>query len=142
MRPERMRGLVAIGEPTGCPINHESAISRDRLRTKALVWRSCAGERSGMSVALPRGGGQVMSIKRLSRGLGAAAAFVLLIAAASSAQPVDHRTYFTFSGPVDLPVVALAPGKYLFRIANPESSGNVVQVLSADGTKSYAMFFA
>jgi hypothetical protein len=83
-----------------------------------------------------------MSIKRLSRGLGAAAALVLLIAAAGSAQPVDHRTYFTFSGPVELPGVALAPGKYLFRIANPESSGNVVQVLSADGTKSYATFFA
>jgi hypothetical protein len=66
----------------------------------------------------------------------------LLIAAAGSAQPADHRTYFTFSGPVELPGVALAPGKCLFRIANPESSGNVVQVLSADGTKSYAMFFA
>jgi hypothetical protein len=57
------------------------------------------------------------------------------------AQPLDKRTYFTFSGPVAIPGVTLPPGKYLFRLADT-SSRNVVQVLSADGTKPYAMFFA
>jgi hypothetical protein len=38
--------------------------------------------------------------------------------------------------------VTLAPGKYLFRIADPDSGGHIVQVLSGDGTKPYALFFA
>jgi hypothetical protein len=65
----------------------------------------------------------------------------LLIAAAGSAQPADHRTYFTFSGPVELPGVALAPGKYLFRIANPESSGNVVRLASAQMARTSTELF-
>jgi hypothetical protein len=58
-----------------------------------------------------------------------------------SAQPLDKRTYFTFSAPVEVPGVALPPGKYMFRIVDPNSGGRVVQVVSADGTKAYAMFF-
>jgi hypothetical protein len=59
-----------------------------------------------------------------------------------SAQPVDKRTFFTFSAPVAVPGVTLPPGKYIFRIVDPTSGGKVVQVVSADGTKPYAMFFA
>jgi hypothetical protein len=59
--------------------------------------------------------------------------------ATASAQTPDKRTFFTFSGPVEVPGVALAPGKYLFHVV--DSSGRIVQVLSADGQKSYAMFF-
>jgi hypothetical protein len=62
--------------------------------------------------------------------------------ATASAQPADKRTFFTFSAPVEVPGVALPPGKYLFRIADPESGGKVVQVLSADGTTPYALFLA
>lgn len=58
-----------------------------------------------------------------------------------SAQPSDKRTFFTFNTPVEVPGVALPPGKYIFRIVDPTSGGKVVQVLSADGTKPYAMFF-
>ena len=58
-----------------------------------------------------------------------------------SAQPADKRTFFTFSAPVEVPGVALAPGKYIFRIVDPDSGGRVVQVVSADGTKPFAMFF-
>jgi hypothetical protein len=65
----------------------------------------------------------------------------LFTVAGASAQPDDKRTFFTFSGPVEVPGVALAPGKYLFRIVDPSSGGKVVQVLSADGTRPYAMFF-
>jgi hypothetical protein len=65
-----------------------------------------------------------------------------LTVATVSAQPADKRTFFTFSAPVEVPGVALPPGKYIFRIVDPNSGGKVVQVLSADGTKPYAMFFS
>ena len=74
-----------------------------------------------------------------------ACAVVLLacvMATPSSAQPLDKRTLFTFSGPVSMPGVTLPAGKYLFRLANPDSGRNVVQVLNAEGTKPYGMFFA
>jgi hypothetical protein len=74
-----------------------------------------------------------------------ACAVVLLacvMATPSTAQPLDKRTLFTFSGPVSMPGVTLPAGKYLFRLANPDSGRNVVQVLNADGTKPYGMFFA
>ena len=74
-----------------------------------------------------------------------ACAVVLLacvMATPSNAQTLDKRTLFTFSGPVSMPGVTLPAGKYLFRLANPDSGRNVVQVLNAEGTKPYGMFFA
>ena len=66
-----------------------------------------------------------------------------LIAAPAAAQtPVDRRTIFTFSGPVTMPGVTLPAGEYVFRLANPNSSADVVQVLSSDGTKPYGLFFS
>src|SRR5918999_6360760 len=65
-----------------------------------------------------------------------------VMATSSAAQTVDKRTLFTFSGPVAMPGVTLPAGQYLFRLANPDSGRNVVQVLSADGTKPYGMFFS
>jgi hypothetical protein len=62
-------------------------------------------------------------------------------AAKASADTFDHRVLFTFSAPIELPGVALAPGKYIFREADPLTTKNVVQVLSADGMKSYGIFF-
>jgi hypothetical protein len=67
--------------------------------------------------------------------------FVCLLAAPVSAQPLDKRTLFTFSGPITLPGVTLPAGQYLFRLADPNSSSKVVQVLNADGTKPYGLFF-
>src|SRR5260221_2429661 len=58
------------------------------------------------------------------------------------AQPADKRTTFSFSGPVALPGVTLPAGQYLFRLANPDGDRKVVQVLSADGSKPYGMFFS
>jgi hypothetical protein len=81
-----------------------------------------------------------MLIKRTYRVVCVVAILASLTRADPSAQLADRRTFFTFSGPADLPGVGLAPGKYLFRIVNPESSARVVQVLSADGTKSYGIF--
>ena len=71
----------------------------------------------------------------------AVAVFVCLVAAPVSAQPLDKRTLFTFSGPVTLPGVTLPAGQYLFRLADPNSSSKVVQVLNAEGTKPYGLFF-
>lgn len=71
----------------------------------------------------------------------AVAVFVCLTAAPVSAQPLDKRTLFTFSAPVALPGVTLPPGQYLFRLADPNSIAKVVQVLNADGTKPYGLFF-
>jgi hypothetical protein len=66
---------------------------------------------------------------------------LLVTAASAAAQTWDERAYFTFSGPVELPGVALPPGKYVFRIANPETGRSVVQVVSGDGKMPYGLFF-
>lgn len=58
------------------------------------------------------------------------------------AQPLDRRTMFTFNTPVSIPGVTLPAGSYLFRIANPDVSQRVIQVVSADGKTPYAMFFS
>jgi hypothetical protein len=71
----------------------------------------------------------------------AVAVFVCLMAAPVSAQPLDKRTLFTFSGPVTLPGVTLPAGQYLFRLADPNSSAKVVQVLNAEGTTPFGLFF-
>jgi hypothetical protein len=55
------------------------------------------------------------------------------------AQTSDYRTYFTFSAPVTLPGVTLPAGKYIFRLADPDSSRKVINVLSGDGKRSLAM---
>src|SRR5580698_5381358 len=64
-----------------------------------------------------------------------------LIAGTASAQTHDERVLFTFSAPVEMPGVALAPGKYIFRLADPDSGRRVIQVVSADSKRVYGMFF-
>jgi hypothetical protein len=63
----------------------------------------------------------------------------LSIAGRAEAQPSDYRTYFTFSSPVTLPGITLPAGKYIFRLADPNSSRKVINVLSGDGQRSLAM---
>ena len=67
------------------------------------------------------------------------AVLTLSIGGRAEAQPADYRTYFTFSAPVTLPGITLPAGKYVFRLADPDSSRKVINVLSADGKKSLAM---
>jgi LPXTG-motif cell wall-anchored protein len=64
-------------------------------------------------------------------------------AASAQGAPEDKRVFFTFSGPVAVPGATLPGGKYLFRLPTTIASGerHVMQVLSADGKNSYAMFF-
>lgn len=51
-----------------------------------------------------------------------------------SGSPSDH--FLTFSGPVQVPGVGLAPGAYIFRLITP----SVMQVLPEDRSAVYAMF--
>ena len=67
------------------------------------------------------------------------AVLTLSITGRAEAQPADYRTYFTFSAPVTLPGVTLPAGKYIFRLADPDSSRKVINVLSEDGKRSLAM---
>jgi LPXTG-motif cell wall-anchored protein len=85
-------------------------------------------------------------MRKLMIGLTLATAVAAMLAPpAASAQgaPEDKRVFFTFSGPVAVPGVTLPAGKYLFRLPTSIASGerHVMQVLSADGKKSYATFF-
>src|SRR5713226_10573891 len=58
----------------------------------------------------------------------------------AQASEVDKLTYLTFSGPVEIPGVGLPAGTYIFKIANPNSGLDVVQVLSRDRKTVYATF--
>jgi len=73
-------------------------------------------------------------------GVYALATLAALTPGIASAQPADKRTFFTFSGNVEMPGVALPAGRYEFRIANPDTSRNVIQVRSGDGKKTYGLF--
>jgi hypothetical protein len=67
------------------------------------------------------------------------AVLTLSIGGRAEAQPADYRTIFTFSAPVTLPGVTLPAGKYIFRLADPDSGRKVINVLSGDGKRSLAM---
>ena len=69
-------------------------------------------------------------------------AVLAMMGTTAHAQTIDNRTFFTFSQPVTLPGVTLPAGKYLFRIPDTTTSRRVVQVLSADGMRSYAMLLS
>lgn len=72
--------------------------------------------------------------------VGVALAAMLFAAAAAGARPWDKATHFTFNGPIAVPGVTLPAGEYIFRLVDTHSH-NVIQVLSANGQESYAMFF-
>lgn len=81
-----------------------------------------------------------MSIRPVVRVTCAAALLAVCVAGGANAQPLDRRTTFTFRNPTSVPGVTLAPGEYQFRVIDSYTR-DVVQVLSADGMKPYAMFF-
>jgi hypothetical protein len=69
-----------------------------------------------------------------------AAAMLAVVPLVAGAYTYDKLTHMTFTGTVQVPGATLAPGTYRFHLANPESSRNVLQVLSDDGSIVYAMF--
>src|ERR1700733_5110536 len=52
----------------------------------------------------------------------------------------DHRTIFTFSGPVEIPGQVLDAGTYVFKVVDSASDRNVVQVFSEDDNHLYGTF--
>jgi hypothetical protein len=69
-----------------------------------------------------------------------AALLIGLQPAPARADTWDRLTYFTFSGPVQLPGVTLPAGTYEFRLVNPDTNNSVMRVSSNDG-RTGKMFF-
>ena len=65
-----------------------------------------------------------------------------LSARPAQASDLDRLMYVTFSGPVEIPGVALPAGTYIIELANPESGSRLVRVSSPDRKTVYATFFA
>ena len=57
---------------------------------------------------------------------------VLATSASGAMMDARRTTYFTFSGPVRMPGVALPAGTYIFEVVNPDGGSDVVRVLSRD----------
>ena len=72
----------------------------------------------------------------------AAVAALVAVTAPTPASGVtyDKLAYLTFSAPVQIPGATLGAGTYRFHLTNPETSRNVLQVLSKDGSIVYSMF--
>jgi len=66
---------------------------------------------------------------------------VLAASTTSAVMDVRRTTYFTFSGTVQLPGVALPAGSYIFEVANPDGGADIVRVMSRDRKKAYLMQF-
>jgi hypothetical protein len=66
-------------------------------------------------------------------------AFVLFVLAPRFARADDRDLLmiFTFSGPVAIPNAVLPAGTYQFKLADPDSDRNVVEVRSEDGSKGF-----
>lgn len=69
-----------------------------------------------------------------------AALVAAMTPALANATTYDKLAYLTFNRPVQVPGVTLRAGTYGFRLANPETSRNVLQVVSIDGAIVHATF--
>ena len=76
----------------------------------------------------------------LLSGVVLAAIGALMAPAPANGVTYDKLAYLTFTAPVQIPGVTLNAGTYRFHLTNPETSRNVLQVLSNDGSIVYAMF--
>jgi hypothetical protein len=71
--------------------------------------------------------------------LGVALLGVLATSTTGAFENASRTTYFTFSGTVQMPGVALAAGTYIFEVVNPYGGSDVVRVISRDRKKTYLM---
>jgi hypothetical protein len=69
-----------------------------------------------------------------------AAVLGVFAAALGNASTFTKTTHLKFSGAVALPGTTLEKGEYIFAIANPTTSSNVVVVKSRYGSKVHGMF--
>lgn len=65
---------------------------------------------------------------------------IAVTAAPAGAVTYDKLAFLTFNAPVQVPGATLNAGTYQFHLTNPDTSRNVLQVLSNDGSIVYAMF--
>lgn len=54
----------------------------------------------------------------------------------------DQKTIITFSAPVEIPGQVLAPGTYVFKLADSSSDRNIIEVFNNDESHLYGMFLA
>jgi hypothetical protein len=80
---------------------------------------------------------QEEQLMRALRALCCAVAISACLAPGVRADEFTKQTYLTFSGPVQLPGVTLAPGTYMFKLADPETGRRAIQVWDKEGTKLY-----
>jgi hypothetical protein len=65
-------------------------------------------------------------------------AALFVVAGTLSATTLNRTTYFAFNNPVRVTGVLLPPGDYVFEIANPSTTANVVRISDRKRTKVYA----
>ena len=75
-----------------------------------------------------------MKINKLYIIAGLIIAFGLFYVLAARADESDQATTVTFNQPVQIPGQLLPAGTYVFRLANNDSSHNVVQIFNSDRT--------
>ena len=80
-----------------------------------------------------------MANHKLVSALCGAAVLAIMLAPRAGAVDASKTTYLTFSRPVALPGVSLGAGTYIFEIANPDTTANVVRVMSRDRSIAYFM---
>jgi len=73
-----------------------------------------------------------MNIKLNALCLGGFLALTSFVAQPAMADEWNKKTDFTFNEPVEIPGKVLAPGKYVFQLADSESDRDIVQVFSED----------
>ena len=83
-----------------------------------------------------------MAFRHFVRAISSAAVLSLGLSASLDGSVEAHRTmYLSFSAPVTLPGVALAPGTYVFELADPQVDPSIVRVLTRDRSTVYFMAF-
>jgi hypothetical protein len=74
-----------------------------------------------------------MRINKLFIALGFVIAFALFFELAAHADEMNESTKITFSAPVQIPGKVLPAGTYMFQLADPNDSQDLVRIFSADG---------
>jgi hypothetical protein len=81
-------------------------------------------------------------LMRFVRAICCTAALTAFLAPGVRADEFNKKTILTFSGPVQIPGATLAPGTYVFKLADLASNRHVVQVFDKDEKKIYATILA
>lgn len=63
-----------------------------------------------------------------------------ILAPCMKADEWDQKIIVTFNQPVEIPGQVLAPGTYVFKLADSQSDRNIVQVFNKDETRLYGTF--